>query len=1435
MRLLKVLCFVCFVIAIVSASSLSAQNAVSISMPQKFGSLDSWFYKEIDVPAGKIVRAWAAISATHEYVLYINGKEASRSRYGRVASAFRLAEEVEDLAKYFKPGAKNTLLVKAHVWSMGTAENPMVPSVRMECDIVVEGASGTVNVPVYTDGTWVGSYTAPKSVNIPPAGTQPVKASTDPNAGRLSPRIPKNLKQIIMPDVPAPIAPSVKSVFPQITDMSDWSQQVVYRDVQSETQRLLSVFPDRKIAERYAQAIAFPNTNMGDSFSINVYSIGNGWVWTAMGFYPFYNTGVVCGPEYQYPIQWNPGSTFQGDQLSVTSEGRAIDLRNQWMWKIRKTDVVVTAAADSEGGVVFYTLTFAPPGLKALVRVYAVANNTDKTLTDVRVRNLIPRTKVVGKTLTDTVKHPEMKAGAENTRTMIAGALDESAVTANVDSGSNGYLDISFGDVKPGECKKQLVYRVMFLETWDNKPVKPDSDETLAAIRSKGFALLDETIAYWRNYNSATTSLEAPGEWGKRAADFIDDEKMLVQTQQFARTGAVGPMWFFSDQWIRDACGPIKSFLRTGVPQNARRAIDYFYIASVANRIVLNWVGMDVDITKEWPPVEDWNDISVNAGGGDHVSAEVPNWLILQHYWYWKYTGDITPIKEHWPYLVRLYYGQFDNKKDNIFRPDFKIPFHGDETYIYSGGEALWENRYDLQQNSYPGGNIYSADSSFELVAAGDALIEMGRAAGLSVSDIAGVNPKIREATEKYYWMDDLGFYAQGMSVLYDGQLNRYPMANIQANVIWSGYSKPTDKKAVSNALRMAEYLMEESGVFNPIVGYDVTVGMLQGQCLYTLAAINHPWAEKAFYAMLMIAGDTTEYSEWMAPGLDYRTMYRANRLRPWEGGINLDAALYFLTGAEPDAPNKRMTLTPRLPGGVYSPIKWNTMTVNNIPLGQGFYHLTVTDEGSGRRIYTVKSASKDDVTITLNCLVPFAEITGIKINGSDVKPAVSQVYSQALAAVESKLAAGGTMTVEVSYKSTAVKPVTVDFKEFKPTEPNFGTSDIVIFNAVRPAPNEKALHTELAKKHKVITIDASLPVDPATFRSALLTANGIKTKMLILGQGAMSNRKITFWWNPEFDQIVGTFIKRGGVVLEANSGISSSRWLESTLAPSKFEVDYHATGYALAMDKADEKMDLKYRWLQEMNIGEAGKWSAYWEGWYNMPYLEGGAVIRDHFFIWGEQEQPHGAMQFTMKSVPGKDHLIRVRTAPWPKKGFTLQVTQDNGQTWQDIETVWVQQPEEGKNGWVDVYLTLPAKYVTGDTVTFRLKAPKGSFGGIGYEPEKYASTGAARIWIRDSLEKPPSVASIATSSTYADKLGLPNKGLTAYSQGRIYFSGFDCPYRILGESKAGAIILKPIGKGLYVKSEVAVEESFPMDNMVRFVEALLNPTARAAVPPVK
>ena len=366
---------------------------------------------------------------------------------------------------------------------------------------------------------------------------------------------------------------------------------MVYRDLAAETQRLRKIVPSADLAEQYAKAICNPSTQMGDSYSISAYPIGNGWVWTAQGGYPFYNTGVVCGPEYQYPVQWNPGSTFAGDRLSITSDGKPVDLRNQWMWKIRKTDVIVTAAADPQGEFVFYAVTFAPPDLKALVRIFAVANRAKQPLKNVKVAVAVGRHPVKrersgrppgrGQDAQGVCRSPgdegRSSQPASNDRRRV---LEEESATAKMGPDNNqGLLEISLGDVAPGQCTKKMTYRVFSLSMWDNKPVTSDAPKTLTTIRAKNYKLLDETVQYWRRYNQETTHLEAPGRWGKRVGDFIDDEKMLVQTQQFARTGAVGPMSFFSDQWIRDACGPIKSFLRTGRADNARRAIDYFYTA----------------------------------------------------------------------------------------------------------------------------------------------------------------------------------------------------------------------------------------------------------------------------------------------------------------------------------------------------------------------------------------------------------------------------------------------------------------------------------------------------------------------------------------------------------------------------------------------------------------------------------------------------------------------------------------------------------------------------------------------------------------------------------------------------------------------------------------------------------------------------------------
>ena len=129
----------------------------------------------------------------------------------------------------------------------------------------------------------------------------------------------------------------------------------------------------------------------------------------------------------------------------------------------------------------------------------------------------------------------------------------------------------------------------------------------------------------------------------------------------------------------------------------------------------------------------------------------------------------------------------------------------------------------------------------------------------------------------------------------------------------------------------------------------------------------------------------------------------------------------------------------------------------------------------------------------------------------------------------------------------------------------------------------------------------------------------------------------------------------------------------------------------------------------------------------------------------------------------------------------------------------------------------------MTKEEQAFRIGEPKGSAGGIGYEG--YSSTGAARIWIRDSLEKPPSMADIKTTSAYAEKFGLKGTGIVAFSGGTIGFDGFASPYRILGATDRAAVIFKPIGNGLYVRSELT--NNIPAEELMKFVDVLMNPTA--------
>ncbi|MCS7306488.1 MAG: hypothetical protein NZ602_15435, partial [Thermoguttaceae bacterium] len=60
-------------------------------------------------------------------------------------------------------------------------------------------------------------------------------------------------------------------------------------------------------------------------------------------------------------------------------------------------------------------------------------------------------------------------------------------------------------------------------------------------------------------------------------------------------------------------------------------------------------------------------------------------------------------------------------------------------------------------------------------------------------------------------------------------------------------------------------------------------------------------------------------------------------------------------------------------------------------------------------------------------------------------------------------------------------------------------------------------------------------------------------------------------------------------------------------------------------------------------------------------------------------------------------------------------------------------------------------------------------------------------------------------------------------HSGGIIEFTGFAAPYRILGQSSKAALVVKRIGQGLYIKSELAAET--PPELLLQFIQTLLEP----------
>ncbi len=599
------------------------------------------------------------------------------------------------------------------------------------------------------------------------------------------------------------------------------------------------------------------------------FPVGNGRVFTTTGLrYPFGTIHNTFGPTYQ-----KVGGSL-GEQAALLLSGDVV-----LELPIQRTDWVMRAGMahsrlGNADGVTLDIYDCVPPDGWTILRALVLTNGSEAPIKQaaLAISQHGSQLDAVGGSLVSDGPTRWVRVGFVGAQTeardeAIEYPLPESARSGNQGVGWGAGVVCPLGTIGPGESVVKLAYTV----------VAPDSqkaDGEVAALEEAGFDKLAANHDWWSDWYSDILTVDTDD---KRIEEFIPIQQHIVRVQQ-AESGGYSPMYMYTTCWVRDSNGPIRFMSQSGKFEEVKKALDYFYGCSArAGKVPMNWpLNVDLDAT---PPNVDWSRAEVEK-------AEVSSFIILQHYWYWKHSDDMTPIEEHWEYLRRNLLGQQVDEEG-------RLPFHDDETFRFPGYQIFGQTQEF--PTDWVSMDLLSADSMWEYVAAATAMQtwaeELGR--GDEAAEYGALARKVRGALDTHFWMADRGYYAPAMSD-FSGEKYRYPFANINLRPSWLGPLGPTPAPWAEVAA--LQLLWKESGTVNTTPGCGYYVGMTPGMVVSSLARADHVSLGRAIEGLLNAASPSGGYSEMIKPDDTPSDEYWGkNRIRPWEGGINAEAVVVAL------------------------------------------------------------------------------------------------------------------------------------------------------------------------------------------------------------------------------------------------------------------------------------------------------------------------------------------------------------------------------------------------------------------------------------------------------------------------------------------------------------------------------------------------------------
>ena len=698
----------------------------------------------------------------------------------------------------------------------------------------------------------------------------------------------------------------------------------------------------------YAGMVSGPEETRPDHQRRGAHAFGNGRAFSLIGLADPLNTlHSPVGPVY------DKGSRFFGDvSLRLELDGQEVAFDEERIARVRGAGVIVTRADAAEATL--YTVDFAPQFVAgepwdvppALVRIAVVEVRSGSHDVVLRIDPRRPPQELEGR-LVEVVSADPRYMGYLPWTGADGLALDGETIT------------IPMGSLSAGDSAEATVV----LGTTHAVADLADIEADLAATTPEDW--LEQTLAWWSAFSARGLQIELPDP---RIADLYDGMRVGIRVQQSA-AGATCPMSQYTLVWLRDTIGPTRFFLRAGLHEEARASLDYLYLCARHRGDYSNACdsGLSPDDVNDEP---DWDALGTFSG---RLAAEGPSYVPLMYAKYAEWTGDRQLAADRWAYLRRGLTGQQMDEQG-------LQTFSGDETFRTAMSAAFG---YDLAYMYED--HAWSANSAFLMAASAGWMGEMAPELGDpgDAELFADLEGRARGAMSDHFALPS-GHYAP--FILHaEGITEQRPFEDVNLKPLWTGALAPDDPLALANLQGLRDAAGRGDGTvqspidgqYGEIIGYvvneGVNTGMVPGYYLWNLATVGDPESEAAFDALHAYADPAGQYAEYMV--YDDKTalspIYDATgaigdytaRHRPWEGGINIDAMLFWLLGAEPLA-DGGMVLTPRLPNHQRS------MTAGPIRAGDavGSLQLERTDEAL---IATFVSEADASFALTMSLPVP--------------------------------------------------------------------------------------------------------------------------------------------------------------------------------------------------------------------------------------------------------------------------------------------------------------------------------------------------------------------------------------------------------------------------------------------------------------------------------